>query len=67
MTTHLEVDRSPFHRLLGLELVRANDGVVEMRLNDGGIDAAQEREGWVLTCQGEVRSATARIVYPEPE
>ena len=32
MTTHLEVDRSPFHRLLGLELVRANDGVVEMRL-----------------------------------
>jgi uncharacterized protein (TIGR00369 family) len=32
MTTQLEVDRSRFHRLLGLELVRANDGVVEMRL-----------------------------------
>jgi uncharacterized protein (TIGR00369 family) len=32
MTTHLEVDRSPFHRLLGLEMVRVEDGVVEMRL-----------------------------------
>jgi uncharacterized protein (TIGR00369 family) len=28
----LRVDRSPFHRLLGLELVRAEDGVVEIRL-----------------------------------
>ena len=32
MTTHLEVHHSPFHRLLGLEMVRAEDGVVEMRL-----------------------------------
>jgi len=32
MTAHLEVDRSPFHRLIGLEMVRAEDGVVEMRL-----------------------------------
>lgn len=30
--TELHVDRSPFHRLLGLELVEAADGVVEMRL-----------------------------------
>ena len=30
--TELHVDRSPFHRLIGLELVRADDGVVEMRL-----------------------------------
>jgi uncharacterized protein (TIGR00369 family) len=30
--TELHVDRSPFHRLIGLELVRAEDGVVEMRL-----------------------------------
>jgi uncharacterized protein (TIGR00369 family) len=28
----LEVAHSPFHRLLGLELVRAEDGAVEMRL-----------------------------------
>jgi uncharacterized protein (TIGR00369 family) len=32
MTAHLRVDKSPFHRLIGLELVRAEDGVVEMRL-----------------------------------
>jgi len=28
----LTVDHSPFHRLIGLELVRAEDGHVEMRL-----------------------------------
>lgn len=28
----LSVEHSPFHRLLGLELVRAQDGDVEMRL-----------------------------------
>lgn len=32
MSAHLQVDKSPFQRLLGLELVRAEDGVVEMRL-----------------------------------
>jgi uncharacterized protein (TIGR00369 family) len=32
VSAHLRVDRSPFHRLIGLELVRADDGVVEMRL-----------------------------------
>jgi uncharacterized protein (TIGR00369 family) len=32
MSKHLRVDHSPFHRLLGIELVRAEDGAVEMRL-----------------------------------
>jgi uncharacterized protein (TIGR00369 family) len=32
MTEHLRVDRSPFQRLIGLELVQAEDGAVEMRL-----------------------------------
>jgi uncharacterized protein (TIGR00369 family) len=32
MTEHLRVDQSPFHRLIGLEMVRAEDGTVEMRL-----------------------------------
>ena len=32
MSAHLRVDHSPFHRLIGLELVRAEDGTVEMRL-----------------------------------
>jgi uncharacterized protein (TIGR00369 family) len=32
MTAHLRVDRSPFHRLIGLELVSVDDGAVEMRL-----------------------------------
>jgi uncharacterized protein (TIGR00369 family) len=29
---HLDVDRSPFHRLIGLELVQAEAGTVELRL-----------------------------------
>ena len=32
MTAHLRVDHSPFHRLIGLEMIRAEDGTVEMRL-----------------------------------
>jgi len=32
MSSHLRVDTSPFQRLIGLELVRAEDGAVEMRL-----------------------------------
>ena len=32
MTAHLRVDKSPFQRLIGLELIRAEDGAVEMRL-----------------------------------
>jgi uncharacterized protein (TIGR00369 family) len=29
---HLRIDASPFHRLLGLDLIRAENGVVEIRL-----------------------------------
>jgi uncharacterized protein (TIGR00369 family) len=32
MTAHLRVDKSPFQRLIGLELVRAEDGSAELRL-----------------------------------
>jgi uncharacterized protein (TIGR00369 family) len=32
VTAHLRVDQSPFHRLIGLEMVRAEDGAVELRL-----------------------------------
>ena len=32
MSDHLRVDGSPFHRLIGIEMVHANDGAVEMRL-----------------------------------
>jgi uncharacterized protein (TIGR00369 family) len=32
MTEHLRVDGSPFHRLIGVEMVRSEDGAVEMRL-----------------------------------
>jgi uncharacterized protein (TIGR00369 family) len=32
MSEHLRVDLSPFQRLIGLEMIRAADGVVEMRL-----------------------------------
>ena len=32
VSEHLRIDASPFHRLLGLELIRAESGVVEMRL-----------------------------------
>lgn len=51
----------------GACMAKVESGEVEMRLNDGGLDEDQEAEGWVLTCQGDVRSATARIVYPDPD
>jgi 3-ketosteroid 9alpha-monooxygenase subunit B len=43
------------------------DGEVEMILNDGGLDPEQEREGWVLTCQGIPKSRSARVDYPDPD
>ena len=49
----------------GACMALVKSGTVEMRQNDGGIDANQEREGWVLTCQGLVRSADVRIDYPD--
>ncbi|HEM47227.1 MAG TPA: ferredoxin--NADP reductase [Alphaproteobacteria bacterium] len=51
----------------GACMAKVEEGEIEMRCNDGGLDAEQEREGWVLTCQGEVRSKTARIAYPDPD
>ena len=49
----------------GACMAMVKGGTVEMKLNDGGIDARQEGEGWVLTCQGLVRSAGVRIEYPD--
>ena len=40
-------------------------GQVEMKRNDGGLDASQEAEGWVLTCQGLVRAGGGRVEYPD--
>jgi len=51
----------------GACVAQVESGNVEMRLNDGGVDEDQVREGWVLTCQGELRSAKATIVYPDPD
>jgi 3-ketosteroid 9alpha-monooxygenase subunit B len=51
----------------GACMAKVESGEVVMRTNDGGLDADQERAGWVLTCQGEVRSKTARIAYPDPD
>lgn len=49
----------------GACMAKVRSGEVEMRQNDGGIDASQEAEGWVLTCQGLVRSANVRVDYPD--
>lgn len=51
----------------GACMAKVESGEVHMRTNDGGLDAEQERAGWVLTCQGEVRSKSARIAYPDPD
>lgn len=40
-------------------------GQIEMRRNDGGLDASQEAEGWVLTCQGLVRAGGSRVEFPD--
>ncbi|MAI78195.1 MAG: 3-ketosteroid-9-alpha-hydroxylase [Deltaproteobacteria bacterium] len=40
-------------------------GTVEMRENDGGLDDSQVAEGWVLTCQGLLRSEGVRVEYPD--
>ncbi|MFP6641598.1 MAG: ferredoxin--NADP reductase, partial [Myxococcota bacterium] len=47
----------------GACMARVKSGTVEMRHNDGGIDASQEAEGWVLTCQGLVRSSDVHVEY----
>ena len=53
MTEHLRVDRSPFQRLIGLELVRAEDGTVELRLpwrdELGRVDGSDWFHGGVIS------------------
>ncbi|MCS5637791.1 MAG: ferredoxin--NADP reductase [Myxococcota bacterium] len=51
----------------GACMARVKQGKVEMGLNDGGLDDDQEQEGWVLTCQSRVRSAGARVDYPDAD
>jgi hypothetical protein len=65
MTAHLQVDKSPFQRLLGLELVRAEDGVVEMRLpwrdELGRADDSDWYHGGVISA-----SSTSPATTPSP-
>lgn len=48
----------------GCCMARVQEGEVEMRLNDGGIDQGQIDQGWVLTCQG-VPKGPVKIEYPD--
>ncbi len=48
----------------GCCMAKVVEGEVDMLTNDGGIDQGQVDEGWVLTCQGIVKSP-ARIEYPD--
>ena len=47
-------------------MAKLAEGPVTMTANDCLTPELLE-EGWVLTCQSEVRSAAARISYPEPD
>lgn len=49
----------------GCCMAMVKDGDVEMRMNDGGIDAAQIDQGWVLTCQGVPKSPRVTVEYPD--
>lgn len=51
----------------GACMARVKRGEVEMGLNDGGLDDDQVKEGWVLTCQSRVRSAGAKVEYPDAD
>jgi 3-ketosteroid 9alpha-monooxygenase subunit B len=48
----------------GCCMARVAEGKVEMKMNDGGIDAGQIAQGWVLTCQGLPKGACT-IEYPD--
>jgi len=49
----------------GCCMARLLEGRVEMRRNEGGIDADQIAEGWILTCQGVPVSPSCRVEYPD--
>ncbi len=49
----------------GCCMALVKEGDVEMLHNDGGVDAKQIEQGWVLTCQGVLKSPTAKVEYPE--
>jgi len=49
----------------GCCMAKVLEGKVEMLRNDGGIDAEQIAEGWVLTCQGIPASENCQIEYPD--
>ncbi len=51
----------------GACMAMVEEGEVEMKMNDGGLDQNQVAEGWVLTCQGIPRSARVRVDYPDPD
>jgi len=49
----------------GCCMAKVEEGEVEMKMNDGGIDKSQIAQGWVLTCQGVPRSARCKVEYPD--
>jgi 3-ketosteroid 9alpha-monooxygenase subunit B len=48
----------------GCCMAKVVSGDVEMQMNDGGINQRQIDDGWILTCQGLVKSP-ASIEYPD--
>ena len=48
----------------GCCMAMVKEGTVEMKMNDGGIDAGQIAQGWVLTCQGVPRGPVT-VEYPD--
>ena len=49
----------------GCCMAMVKEGEVEMLHNDGGVDAKQIAQGWVLTCQGVPKTPKVRVEYPE--
>ena len=62
----LSVDHSPFHRLIGLVLVRAEDGVVEMRLPWQEAFGRSDPVELAAPRFGEARSRAAARAEKEP-
>jgi len=51
----------------GACMAKVTEGEVKMKLNDGGLDDAQVKEGWVLTCQGLPQTPVVHVDYPDPD